>query len=97
MKLRTVIELDALGNEWFDYWANLQPLPNSHPPSLKNPQKVKIPTAQDGWKKGASKAARKQAMQDMVEIHKKLRRQIGRPTVSKTADYPIFPNTQQWM
>lgn len=70
----------------------LQPIPHDHPPSLKNPQKVKIPTAQDGWKKGSSKAARNQAYNDMAEIHRRARTQTGKPNVAHVANYPLFPD-----
>lgn len=80
------------GSDWYETYIGLSPIPHDHPPSLKNPQEVSIPTAQDGWKKGDSKAARTRALNDLVEIHKRLRRQIGKPTISQTAIYPMFPN-----
>lgn len=83
---------DQSTGEWFQVFNLLSPLPSVHPPSLKNPQKVPIPMAQDGWKRGASKQQRAQAMQDLVEIHKRLRRQFGKPEITHGAHYPIFPN-----
>jgi hypothetical protein len=96
MKLRALLDLQALGNEYFEYTGQLQPVGRFHPPSLKNPQQVKTPMAQDGWHKGASHKARQKALKDLAEIHKRLRRQIGKPELSRTADYPVFPNLQQW-
>ena len=78
--------------EHLEVYIGLAPIPSDHPPSLKNPIKVKVPVAQDGWRKGDSKAARAQARQDLVEIHKRLRRQSGKPEISQGANYPIFPN-----
>lgn len=74
----------------------IQPVPTSHPPSLKNPTKIVAPMAQDGWKKGDSKASRKQAMKDLIEVHKRLQRQSGHPTVSQGALYPLHPSIADW-
>lgn len=103
MTLRQLLSLTAndvnwtspsgpLGQDWYEAYIGISPMLNDHPPSLKNPKLTKIPLATDGWKKGDSKQARQQALSDLVEIHKRLRRQIGKPEVSKTADYPVFPD-----
>ncbi len=81
-----------VGQDWLESYIGLSPVSNDHAPSLRNPIRTKIPTAQDGWKKGDSKAARKQAQSDMVEIHKRLRRQIGKPEIAHTALFPLFPD-----
>lgn len=73
----------------------LQPIPSSHPPSLKNPMKVKLPTPQDGWGKHDSKAARKQAYADMAEIHKRSLTQMGKPNIAHVAQYPMFPRIDE--
>lgn len=86
------LRAEGSGAEWFEYRSGLQPVPTYHPPSLKNPQEVKIPTPQDGWKKGDSKKARQQALSDLYEIHKRMRRQIGKPEIAHQALYPIYPN-----
>lgn len=80
-----------VGSDWYEVVVGLSPVPSEHPPSLKNPKLTKIPTAQDGWKQGSSAKARKQALSDLVEIHKRLLKQ-GRPTLSRTAHYPLFPS-----
>jgi hypothetical protein len=80
-----------IGPDWYDAYIGTSPIPNDHPPSLKNPKLTKIPTAQDGWKKGDSKKAKDQAMDDLVEIHKRLRRQIGKPEISFPAKNPVYP------
>lgn len=76
--------------DWNSHYGNTAPIPNEHPPSLKNPKRVPIPTAQDGWRKGDSKAARAQALQDLVLIHARLRRQIGKPEIAQTALIPNY-------
>ena len=80
-----------VGPDWYDAYIGTSPIPNDHPPSLKNPKLTKIPLAQDGWKKGDSKKAKDQAMDDLVEIHKRLRRQTGKPEVSFPALNPVYP------
>lgn len=108
MKLGDLIELRAstggiiwispsepAGMDYQEVYHGLAPIGTFNPPSLKNPQKVKIPTAQDGWRPGDSKAARVQAIQDLIEIHKRMRRQIGKPEVSETAAFPVYPDIQR--
>jgi hypothetical protein len=90
-------ELAAIGNEWFDHYASIHPIATGHPPSLKNPQKVKIPTAQDGWRKGDSRRSRDAAESDVLVLKDKMLRQIGKPTISRTADYPMYPQIVQSM
>lgn len=104
MTLRTLIEMKADGTiNWqspsivpnspvTSYYYGLSPISTLHPPSLRNPQEVKVPTAQDGFKYGDPEEAKEQAMQDLVEIHKRLRRQTGKPEIAHTAAYPIFPS-----
>ena len=88
---------EPLGPDWYDAYVGYSPVPDDHPPSLKNPIITKIPTAQDGWKPGASKAARDQALTDLAEIHKRLRRQIGKPEVSQVGSMPSGPqNVANW-
>jgi hypothetical protein len=84
------------GMDWGEVYIGLAMIPHDHPPSLKNPLKTKIPLAQDGWKKGDSKEARHKALADLVEIQKRMRRQIGKPEIAQTALYPLFPNISQW-
>ena len=96
MRIGEEIKLRAIANEWFEYSSGYQVLPTSHPPSLKNPQKAKIPTATEGFEKGASKAQRQQALSDLVEIHKRMRRQTGKPEISHQALFPLHPNISQW-
>lgn len=85
------------GSDYQETYIGLAPMHNEHPPSLRNPKKTPIPTAQDGWKKGDSKEKQEQAKKDMVEIHRRLRRQIGKPEVAHTALFPIYPNIRQGM
>lgn len=89
------IMADQSTGEWFQVYNFLAPISSQHPPSLKNPQKVKIPTAQDGWKRGDSKKQKKQAMKDLIEIHRRVRRQFGKPEITQGAHYPLFPNIAQ--
>lgn len=79
------------GSDWRELFVGMQVIPSSHPPSLKNPQKVKLPSAQDGWKQGDSKKARQQAIDDLRVIHERLLR-MGKPTVVRQANYPGFPS-----
>lgn len=83
------------GADWSETYIGLRPISNTHPPSLKNPLRVKLPTSRDGWKKGDSKKAKKHAREDMVEIMKRTKRQIGKPTLSIGAPYPMFPKIGQ--
>jgi hypothetical protein len=66
-----------------------------HPPSLKNPIKVKQDIPADGWHRSDSPAAKRRARQDLVLIMQRTIRQAGRPS---TADYgaitPWFPDTR---
>lgn len=80
------------GADWYETRVGMGLMPKTHPPSLKNPQRVKIPTAQDGWLPGASKEARKKALEDMAEVHSRMLRQIGRPAIAQTAAYPLYPD-----
>jgi hypothetical protein len=86
-----------VGSDWYETYIGLAPQGNEHPPSLKNPKKTPVPTAQTGWKKGSSQREKKQARADMVEIHKRMRRQIGKPEVAHTALFPVYPNIWQKM
>jgi hypothetical protein len=83
------------GGEYQDAFVGLSPIPTEHPPSLKNPIKTKIPTAQDGWRQGDSKASRRQAMKDLKTIHTKLRHQLGKPEIAIGVSDPIFPSIWQ--
>jgi len=78
--------------DYYGYHFGLSPGNHEHAPSLRNPKKTIIPTGQDGWHKGDSKEAKEQAIKDLVEIHKRLRRQLGKPEIAQTALYPLFPN-----
>jgi len=89
------IQADQGTGEWLQVFNMLAPISSQHPPSLKNPQKLKIPTAQDGWRKTDSKKDKAQARKDLVEIHKRLRRQFGKPEITQGANYPLFPNIAQ--
>lgn len=106
MRLRDYIDADGsitwtsplspVGQDFQDVHIGLTTLPQTHPPSLKNPKKVKIPYSDDGWRKGSTKEERKQAIQDLFEIIKRTRRQIGKPEVAITAPMPVFPDIQHW-
>lgn len=84
-------EVRAIGNEWFETYGTYSPMPPFHPPSLRNPQKVKQDWPQTGWKRTDTPEAKRQARQDMVEIMKRIRRQIGKPEVSQVAQRPVMP------
>ena len=104
MKIRQLIDLRAdgginytspaspVGVDYTEAYLGISPISKVHPPSLKNPKEVAIPTAQDGWHKDDSKAAKRQAREDLAIIHQRLRRQLGKPEVSQTALFPIFPD-----
>jgi hypothetical protein len=83
------------GADYSEIYYNIQPITNDHPPSLKNPVAVKKPYAQDGWKRGDSAEAQKQARKDLATIHSKLRRQFGKPEIAETALFPLYPNLRQ--
>lgn len=95
MTLRSTVALHLLASEFFEY-SQLTPIPTSHPPSLKNPKKVKVPSDLDTWHHGNSKAARKKAAQDVNDIMQRTRRQIGRPTIAHVAPMPVFPSIVDW-
>jgi hypothetical protein len=82
--------------DWYQYSLGPYPIPDDHAPSLKNPIKTKIPLAQDGWHQGDSKAARDQALSDLAELHRRMRRQIGKPEVAHTALFPVHPSIFDW-
>lgn len=91
-------KIKALGSDDYLQWgSSLSPLNRFHPPSLKNPQKVKQDLPTDGWHKGDSGKSKKQARQDLAEIVKRIRRQIGKPEVSRTASAPVFPEVDRWL
>lgn len=83
--------MGPVGADWYETFYGIQPVPHDHAPSLKRPQHVKAPTAQDGWRQGDSKMAIAKAVQDLAEVHKRLRRQIGKPEIAHTAQLPVFP------
>lgn len=83
-------------NNYFQTYTGMFPIPNAHAPSLRNPQKVKIPMAQDGWHKNSSAEARLKAIADMKNILERTARQDDIPTISRSAQYSVFPNMRQW-
>jgi hypothetical protein len=83
---------EPAGADYQHGWTGIDPITHQHAPGIKNPIKTKVPMAQDGWKKGSSKAARKKAEEDMARVKERLERQVGRPAVAQTAAYPIFPS-----
>lgn len=105
MTLRQVLELKADGSiTWqsptgpmpgdaVSYHYGISPISTIHPPSLRRPLGVKIPTAQDGFRYGDPEVAKQQAMSDLAEIHKRLRRQTGKPEIAQQVAYPIFPGS----
>ncbi len=66
---------------------NIAPIPTFHPPSSKNPQRVPQPMPFDGWRKGASKAARENAKGDMYTTMQRLRNVAPRPVITQTTQY----------
>jgi hypothetical protein len=86
-----------VGQDWQEMYTGLTPIPTEHAPSLRNPLRTKIPLATDGWHPGDSAEARRQAMQDLVAIHARLRRQIGKPEIAHTAQFPVYPRMTDWM
>lgn len=101
MTLLQILSLRATGGtevqtDYFETVVGLRPCSNSHPPSLKNPTPVKVPMSQDGWHKGDSKAARKQAKEDLLRLLQQSQRQIGVPQGGTTAQYPVFPSVDRW-
>lgn len=96
MNLRQYIALQEItGAEHFEY-TQISPISTQHPPSLKNPQRVKQDTSQQGYRKGDPKKLKDRAKSDLVEIHKRMRRQIGKPEVSYVAPMPLFPSIVHW-
>jgi hypothetical protein len=101
MKLSDVVQLrgieaDGSTGEWFEYYYGTNAIPTHHPPSLKNPARVRADMPTDGWHDNDSPALKKRARQDLHEIMKRVRRQTGKPEVTRSAAYPIFPSIQQW-
>lgn len=102
MTIRTLIELQADGSiSWqsptgptstdtIAYHYGISPISKLHPPSLKRPINVKVPTAQDGFRYGDPQEMKEQAMKDLVEIHKRLRRQTGKPEIAETTKMPVL-------
>jgi hypothetical protein len=74
-----------------EYFGLLQPIDTQHPPSLKNPKKVRARTPADGWHESDSDDSKKMAREDLGEVLDRLRRQIGRPAVAQSALAPVFP------
>lgn len=98
MKLETAAALRRIeSQDWFEYYTGLSPVPNFHPPSLKNPKRVPQRFPQRGWRRGDSPSAKRLAKDDMREIIKRLRRQIGKPELAVTAPMPLFPDIQKWL
>ena len=87
---------DGGSPDWFEVVVGLQPVGRTHPPSLKNPQKVFEDTSQQGWRPGDSKAARKRAKEDLMRLIDLGRRQIGIPQGGQTAQLPVFPDISTW-
>jgi hypothetical protein len=82
--------------DWFEVYVGLRPASNAHPPSLRNPQKVKVPLSTDGWHQHDSKKARAHAKRDLLETLKRGQRQIGIPQGGITAPIPSFPSLDHW-
>lgn len=101
MTLRTLLELRADGSvNWqsptgplvgdtVSYHYGISPVSKMHPPSLRRPLAVKIPTAQDGFRYNDPEEMKQQAMKDLAEIHKRLRRQTGKPEIAETTKFPL--------
>lgn len=102
MTLRQLIDADGgitytspAGPSGTDHWEallGLSPIGRTHPPSLKNPQKTKVPTAVKGWQPGAKKSDRQAALKDLATIHQRTLNQIGRPNVAIGTNYPVYPS-----
>jgi hypothetical protein len=82
------VKTDAVMQE---FYGPISPIPNSHPPSLKNPQRVKQDLPTDGWHKNDSKFKKRRAKKDTKEILKRLQRQPGKPEFARTAAMPVYP------
>ena len=90
MTLRQILAMQTADH--FEYNPSIQVIPSSHPPSERNPQRVKQDMPQDGWHMGDSKAAREKALQDLMIIHQQMRRQFGKPELAYGANYPLYPS-----
>lgn len=96
MRLTDILRLEG-APEYFETYIGLRPVSNLHPPSLKNPTLVHVPRASDGWLPGDSREARDKARQDLFDILDRSRRQIGKPQIAQTAQYPVFPSIDRWL
>lgn len=86
MNIRDYIEIMAdYSSEHYETFQAPTPIPHTHPPYLKNPQKTKLQdTMQDGWRRKDSKRKKKQARRDMKQTLRKTLNQ-GRPTMVRHA------------
>jgi hypothetical protein len=83
MKLTEEVKLQQLASNAEAPELYLSPISTLHPPSLKNPIRVKLPDPP--------------SHKDVKEILKRVRRQSGKPQVSQTAQYPVYPATGEWV
>lgn len=99
MTLRQMIDSDMRSEGVQDFYetvVGLRPVANAHPPSLRNPTKVKNPMIQDDFRPGASKQARKRAKEELIRIFELGQRQIGIPQGGIVAPLPLFPSIDRW-
>lgn len=90
MTIRQIIAYQEFGGHGVDL-NGLQPIPTVHPPSLRRPQKVKIPTAQSGWDDKPGTPGRRRAERDLSVIRQRVMRQVGKPVVVQQVNYPVYP------
>ena len=74
-----------VGMDWQETHYGITPIPNEHPPSLKNPRRVKTAGPETGWRKKDSKRKKKRARKELKHIMQWTLNQPGRPTVSQGA------------
>jgi hypothetical protein len=86
--------LDRLVLAGSELYIGISPIPTGHPPSLKVAKK-KTALVTDGWKKGASRKARRAAMKDMAQALDLLRKQVGQPQAPQSAVLPVYPGTNR--
>jgi len=98
MKLACIIGMQTLiskavqadGGDAHGY-GGMTPIPTFHPPSAKNPIRVKVPSPADGWHDSDSSASKLQARKDLMQILKRTGRQPGSGANAYTAIVPWYP------
>ncbi|MDE2099975.1 MAG: hypothetical protein KGL39_22165 [Patescibacteria group bacterium] len=78
--------------DFYETYIMMTPITQNHPPSLRNPKNVPVPTIQDGFHKKSSKKAKQRARKEFGEILRRTMRQIQKPVLVRVAQMPLYPD-----